>query len=65
MSLMTTQEQEAFLVIHIPYKLGAIDLCQEAVDLLIQSGDQHDHHHIWNCQDVPIQERSRSYECVG
>jgi hypothetical protein len=38
---MTTAERHAFLAMHIPYKLGAIDLCQEMADLLARSGDQH------------------------
>lgn len=35
--MMSSEEQEAFLTDHIPYRLGAIDLC-EAVAILIRHG---------------------------
>src|SRR6267142_1055564 len=41
MSQLTIVEQHAFLGMHIPYKLGAIDLCHEIVELLRTRGDQH------------------------
>src|SRR5262245_8235853 len=39
--MLTDAHKHVFLSMHIAYKLGAIDMCAEIVDMLKHLGDQH------------------------